>query len=67
MATQADAGAHGGGQGDGGQLDSLRIIFATISVMGLVVLLWCFAAALAPSRSGPAPAPLAPAMMNQLR
>ena len=67
MATQADAGAHGAAQGDGGRLDSLRIIFTTISVMGLVVLLWCFAAALAPAGTGAAPAPLAPAMLNQLR
>ncbi|CAG4910737.1 unnamed protein product [Acidocella sp. C78] len=69
MAAVAASGASGAGEHNDGRQDFARILFATISLMGLAVLLWCFASSLAPSRAAEAPgaAPLPHAMMNGLR
>lgn len=67
MAADAASGAQGGGHGDTERRDFLPILFATVSLMGIGAILWCFAAALGPPDSGPPPAPKAQAMMNGLR
>ncbi|HQT74125.1 MAG: hypothetical protein B7Z59_05390 [Acidiphilium sp. 37-67-22] len=69
MAAVAASGASSAGEHNDGRQDFARILFATISLMGLAVLLWCFASALAPSRTHerPGAAPVPHAMMNRLR